>query len=149
MNDSYKFSEKYCLLLMKIINKIDKGKKYKKLRFENNICFQFSNFTHDVNFKIILTHGYLQNQKLHLPIHNCRGICFSDKIIIPIFYNNSVYDKDEISNVLIHELTHVHQRITNRLTHQDYNSYEEWSQLPSEIEANQNMELWKSKKKIS
>lgn len=151
MNESYEFCEHNCQILMKIIHRIESGKNYKHFLKDNCLWFPFSNFYKDgvINFHIIFSHGYLQNNKLYLPKYKCRGICFRDKMIVPIFYNNNVYNKEEISNVIVHELTHLHQTITNRFKPIEYSTYDEWKEIPNEIEANENMELWKLKKKIS
>lgn len=151
MNESYEFCEHYCQILMKIIHRIESGKNYKHFKKDNCLFFPFSNFNKDsdIDFNIVLSHGYLRNDKLYIPEFNCRGICFRDKIIIPIFFNNKIYNKQEISNVIIHELTHLHQILTNRFCPENYSTYDEWKDIPNEIEANENMELWKSKKQIS
>jgi hypothetical protein len=140
--DSYSFSEKYCSLLMNILTRIKSGKRYKKLEHFGDIIFPFSNFNKLVDFKIILSSGYLDNGILLIPKFMARGICFSDKIIIPVFYNGKIYNETETSGVIVHELTHLHQHLTGRIETTSHLSALEWATNPCEIEANENMFRW-------
>lgn len=108
--NSYEFSKFYSEKIVKIVQNLIDGKKYKNHKKKNGYEFNMKSYGFRTNFYIQFVSGILENDKLFL-YGDCRGLCTIDFIRIPIFHNDKILvDLDYLRSVLIHEFTHCYQK---------------------------------------